>query len=89
MVCVHPLRLATGDKLASAKVYVTSPVGLAGAVVPRLYNRIVALFNPASPSPPPANIQVAPSHLYHLLLSSVSIQISPTFSPTPVGSSAC
>ena len=47
MVCVQPFNALVGDKDAVANVYVRSAVGLSGAVAPRWYNNIVALFKPS------------------------------------------
>ena len=86
--CVQPFNALVGDNDASANVYVTSAVGFDGAVAPRLYNNIVALFKPSCPSPPPENAHCVPSHMYILLPSSVSTQISPLSIPL-VGALAC
>ena len=55
MACVQPFNALVGDNDASANVYVTSAVGFSGAVAPRRYNNIVALFKPSCPLPPPEN----------------------------------
>ena len=47
MFCVQPFKALVGDNDAVAKVYVTSAIGFAGSVAPRLYNNIVALFKPS------------------------------------------
>ena len=86
--CVQSCSADVGDKLALANVYVTSSGKTDGSSALRLYNNIVALFNPSCPSPPPENTHSLPSQIYNLFPSSVSIQISPFDIPL-VGGADC